>query len=139
MEDSLILRLHAENGLRAPGQFLPFFPGKTRKQIRDRWSKVLDPAIVRGPWTREEDQRIIDFVAREGRSRWVRCAELLPGRTDVQCRQRWVNSLDPGVRHGPWTAEEDAIIADLHQRLGNRWAQMEKSLPGRTAQAIRHR
>jgi hypothetical protein len=58
---------------------------------------------------------------------------------DRQCRERWVNCLDPDVRRWAWTAEEDALIAELHQRLGNRWAQMAKSLPGRTFIAIRQR
>jgi hypothetical protein len=29
----------------------------------------------------------------------------VPGRTDVQCRERWVNVLDPGVNCAPWTPE----------------------------------
>jgi hypothetical protein len=137
-EDSLLLRLHA-HGLQAPRQFRPYFPGKTAKQISERWRTVLDPTVVRGPWSREEDQTIVDFVAREGRPSWARCAALLPGRIAIQCRERWVNRLDPDMRRGPWTAEEDAMVIDLHQHLGNRWAQIAKSLPGRPAQAIRQR
>jgi myb proto-oncogene protein len=120
-------------------QLLPFFPGKTAAQIAHRWRRVLDPTVVKGPWTREEEQTIIDFVAREGRSSWVKCAELIPGRTCMQCCSHWVNCLDPDLRREAWTAEEDALIARLYQRLGNCWAQIAKSLPGRTPLAIRQR
>lgn len=36
-----------------------------------------------------------------------------PGRTDVQCRERWCNVLDPSLDKGQWTPEEDARLLEL--------------------------
>jgi hypothetical protein len=35
------------------------------------------------------------------------------------------------MKKGPWTDEEDSIVIDMHQRLGNKWAKMAELLPGR--------
>jgi hypothetical protein len=36
---------------------------------------------------------------------WVKVQTQVPGRTDVQCRERWVNILNPALNIGPWTEE----------------------------------
>lgn len=40
---------------------------------------------------------------------WVQIEKHVPGRTDVQCRERWVNVLDPKVAFTKWTPEEDEV------------------------------
>ena len=49
--------------------------------------------------------------------RWTVIASNLPGRTGKQCRERWVNQLDPVIkRDGGWTEEEDRIIMEVLPR-----------------------
>jgi hypothetical protein len=38
-----------------------------------------------------------------------------------QCRERWFNHLDPAVRKGDWTVEEDRLIWEKQQEIGNKW------------------
>jgi hypothetical protein len=66
-------------------------PGRTNDQCRARWASYLDPDIKRvmGRWTKAEDAKLIGAVKKCGKD-WVAVAELVSGRTNAQCSQRWV-------------------------------------------------
>ena len=115
------------------------FPAKTQQQVMERWTKVLDPNLTKGSWTGLEDQTICRFVEAHGKKSWTKLAELLPGRIGKQCRERWINHLDPDINHGPFTADEDKRIIELHQIHGNRWAKIAAFMPNRTCNAIKNR
>ena len=51
-------------------------------------------------------------------SRWHKVAEWVPGRNQMQVRERWVNNLDPALKkHVTWTKEEDSILIAALQVL----------------------
>ncbi|XP_039044294.1 transcription factor MYB3R-4-like [Hibiscus syriacus] len=114
------------------------FKDRTDVQCLHRWQKVLNPELVKGPWTKEEDELIIELVNKFGPKKWSTIAQHLPGRIGKQCRERWHNHLNPGINKDAWTQEEELALIRAHQIFGNKWAELTKFLPGRSDNAIKN-
>uniref|UniRef100_A0A452Y791 Uncharacterized protein n=1 Tax=Aegilops tauschii subsp. strangulata TaxID=200361 RepID=A0A452Y791_AEGTS len=111
--------------------FAECFPDRTDVQCLHRWQKVLNPELVKGPWSKEEDDVIIQMVKKYGPTKWSTIAQALPGRIGKQCRERWHNHLNPGINKDAWTQEEEIRLIQAHHIYGNKWAELSKFLPGR--------
>lgn len=114
-------------------------PGRTSIQCLHRWSKILRPGLVKGPWTPEEDQKLVAWVESEGPNKWAQAANYIVGRSGKQCRERWFNNLNPDVKKGEWTKEEDELIFELYKKHGSSWSRIAKLVPGRTENSIKNR
>ncbi|XP_024022157.1 uncharacterized protein LOC21400403 isoform X2 [Morus notabilis] len=114
--------------------------GWTGTQCSNRWKKSLHPTRERvGRWTPDEDKRLKVAQMLFGPRNWKKIAQFVPGRTEVQCRERWVNSLDPSLNWGKWTAEEDSKLREATVKHGHCWSKVAAALPRRTDNMCRRR
>ena len=98
----------------------------------------------RAPWSKKEDEAIIELVKKYGTSNWTIIANEMANmykskhRNGKQCRERWHNHLDPKVNKENWTEEEENILFTKHLEYGNKWSEISKFLTGRTDNSIKN-
>jgi len=96
--------------------------------------------LKRGPWTIEEDHKLMNFILNNG----IQCWRLVPKlaglmRCGKSCRLRWINYLRPDLKRGALTEAEEDMIIQLHSRYGNsRWSKIASHFPGRTDNEIKN-
>jgi hypothetical protein len=100
---------------------------------------VINPCLVKGSWTHEEDEAIIKYVQEHGDKSWAGLACILKDRTGKQCRERYKNHLDTSVNRSDWNAEEDEKLVRLHETYGNAWTKLASFFEGRTDNSIKNR
>eukprot|EP01018_Ginkgo_biloba_P038374 Gb_05115 [translate_table: standard] len=95
--------------------------------------------LKKGPWTPEEDQKLLAYIQEHGHGSW-RALPLNAGllRCGKSCRLRWTNYLRPDIKRGKFTLQEEQTIIQLHALLGNRWSTIATHLPKRTDNEIKN-
>ncbi|KAK6836300.1 Homeodomain-like protein [Apiospora arundinis] len=101
-------------------------PGRSNKDCRKRWVNKVCGGLNKGPWSREEDQRLRNAMDVHG-SKWTRVAEEVASRSADQCAKRWQQSLDPSIKHGNWTEEEDERLIRAVEKHGRQWKQIQET------------
>ena len=126
-------------------------PAPTAKAKRQRPGSQRRPAVAAAAkptqhrnWTPDEDKQLLELVAKYDvlkTKRWTHIAELMgTGRIGKQCRDRYLNHIDPCVVKTPWTPEEDYAIIEAQRRLGNVWTKIAEVVGnGRAANGIKNR
>ncbi|KAK3007619.1 hypothetical protein RJ639_014105 [Escallonia herrerae] len=95
--------------------------------------------LKKGPWTPEEDQKLLAYIEEHGHGSW----RALPTKAGLQrcgksCRLRWTNYLRPDIKRGKFSLQEEQTIIQLHALLGNRWSAIATHLPKRTDNEIKN-
>ncbi|OHT00828.1 Myb-like DNA-binding domain containing protein [Tritrichomonas foetus] len=90
-------------------------------------------------WSSEEDELLRNSVKIHGTKNWFIIACDLHGRNCKQCRERWINVLDPQLNTTNWESDEDLILLKNHILYGNTWAKIAQFLPGRSPNGVKNR
>jgi len=86
----------------------------------------------RHTWNRASDEKLLDAVKRCGNNNWSVVARIVS--EDVaapQCQNRY-SRLDPTLKRGKWSKEEDSHLELAFKAYGNSWVEVAACIPGRT-------
>lgn len=90
-EDALLVELMKKYG-QSWAMISSALPGRTGKQVRDRYLNKLRPNIRCGDWSIEEDELVVSLCKEIG-NRWSLIATHLPGRTEAQVKNRYYSHI----------------------------------------------
>lgn len=91
------------------------------------------------PWNKEEDSILLENKFSYADLSWQLISEKLKNRSAQQCMYRWTMNLEPSIKKGKWSKEEDEILHTKVNELGKTWSSLKQYLPGRTTKQIRER
>ncbi|XP_050966732.1 LOW QUALITY PROTEIN: snRNA-activating protein complex subunit 4 [Labeo rohita] len=107
------------------------------------YQRYISKTFRRKEWTKEEDEilrklvekmRIGNFIP------YIQMSYFMEGRDGSQLSYRWTSVLDPSLKKGPWSKEEDQLLRNAVAKYGTKeWGKIRLEVPGRTDGACRDR
>ncbi|CAD8173471.1 unnamed protein product [Paramecium pentaurelia] len=110
------------------------------QSCKQKWLQLKKTDLQQKPFTQQEDQLLLDLIHKykdsEQGKKWCQISEelnsqILNYRTSKQCRERWLNHLNPKISKDPWNDDEDIFLLDLILQQGRKWAEISKLFDGR--------
>lgn len=118
---------------------------RTAYQCFERYQRCFNKTIQSSDWTPDEDAELIETVNRlgpeiSGPYKWKYVALQLPGRSNLQCRARYLYTLKSNLKQGNWDYEEDILLQlCVAAYNGCRWSKIAQHFPNRTDMKCRER
>ncbi|NWS94126.1 SNPC4 protein, partial [Mionectes macconnelli] len=105
--------------------------------------QIYNKDLKRKEWTKAEDQMLLELVQemRVGSHiPYKKIAYYMEGRDSAQLIYRWTKSVNPSLKKGPWTPEEDAMLLAAVKKYGEKdWYKIRTEVPGRNDAQCRDR
>ena len=91
-------------------------------------------------WTTNEDNKLLCALHKFGLNNWDRVSDFVGlNRNKYQCSQRWYRVLDPSIKKGFWTSDEEQELLKLVKKYGDRaWKQIAADMKYRTDTQCRY-
>ncbi|XP_062873993.1 snRNA-activating protein complex subunit 4 [Trichomycterus rosablanca] len=107
------------------------------------YQRYVSKTFKKREWTKEEDQVLKELVEKMRIGNFIpytQMAYFMEGRDYAQLIYRWTGVLDPSLKKGPWTKEEDELLRNAVKKYGcKEWWKIKNEVPGRTDGACRDR
>ena len=107
------------------------------KKQKPRKNKKID--LKKGQWSYQEDKLLRQWVKLNGPKDWEACGRFIHGRKGKQCREHWNNCLNPELKKGCWSPEEDFLIMFFYEKCKGSWKKIVPLFQGRIENSIKNR
>eukprot|EP01017_Pseudomicrothorax_dubius_P045801 TRINITY_DN7978_c0_g1_i1.p1 TRINITY_DN7978_c0_g1~~TRINITY_DN7978_c0_g1_i1.p1 ORF type:complete len:477 (+),score=91.48 TRINITY_DN7978_c0_g1_i1:507-1937(+) len=121
-------------------------PRRTGEVCKQKWVTLHHVHIHDAPWTEAEDELLLSLINQHGLKKWTliskemnRLGNSAIFRQGKQCRERWINHLDPAINRGVWTVEEDMTLLSAFVTKGKKWSEISKIMEHRTENSVKNR
>jgi hypothetical protein len=109
------------------------FLKKKKEEVKDKASKI-------NQWNEEEDAKLTKLMNNFPYLTWTEISNHFNNRNPTQCMHRWNKVLQPGIKKGKWSREEDEVLINWVQKHGaQKWNKLATIIKGRTSKQIRDR
>ncbi|CAD8192266.1 unnamed protein product [Paramecium octaurelia] len=116
-----------------------YVPNRNPNQCAQRWKRLQGQRSRTNQfWKPEEDQLLLQLITQLGKQ-WSKIAQIFKNRSSKQCRNRYINSLDPELKQNSFTQEEDQLIYQKYLEFGSKWSYISKFFEGRSDNQIKNR
>ena len=108
--------------------------------------------IQKSDWNPEEDQLLVEMIkskkfGHNGKFKWTKIAQELNQNFNLEknfrlakhCRERFYNHLNPSLKKGDWTTEDDIILLKNYLKYHKKWSKINAKLKGRNDNIIKNR
>jgi len=106
---------------------------KNAIQCAQRWKRVLNPKLMKGSWSLEEEEKLVHMVDNLSMT-WAQVSKSLGERSDSQCRY-WYNKIQ-GSQATPWTEKEDHALFELAVVMNYDWDLVYKEMVQRRVNKV---
>ncbi|XP_077436776.1 snRNA-activating protein complex subunit 4 isoform X2 [Vanacampus margaritifer] len=117
--------------------------GRTAFMCLQTFQRFISSSLKRGAWTPTEDEKLTQLVDKMRIGNFIPYTQIsyfMEGRDTPQLIYRWSSVLDPQLKKGPWSKEEDQLLLRAVARHGEKmWWKIRLEVPGRTDGACRDR
>ncbi|MED6232932.1 hypothetical protein ATANTOWER_004432, partial [Ataeniobius toweri] len=117
--------------------------GRTAFMCLQMFQRYVSNSLKRSSWTPEEDDQLRELVQKMRIGNFIPYTQIsyfIEGREPTQLIYRWNQVLDPSLKRGPWTKEEDRLLLQAVSCHGEKcWWKVRLEVPGRTDSACRDR
>jgi hypothetical protein len=93
---------------------------------------------VKKKFSLAEDVLLRELIQSSDPVNWSAVASHFPDRNGRQCRDRWVNYVNPRIANTPWTPDEERLLEEKFYEFGARWIRIAVSFPRRSASQIKN-
>ena len=136
-EDEILIQKTIEHNYKNWSAVASFIPGRTAIQCSARYKRI-QPGLIKGAWTPEEDQELLRLYKYYGKN-WSNISRSMPQRTGKQIRDRFLNALDDNLKKEKFSDDEDRKVIKWYKVYGNSWSKIAKKIKGRTGDMVKNR